>query len=121
MYWDEVDPPSKAQFDHMVCKRPIFMNVNDRFSQNATEYKQQIGWYHAAMDTIFPEDGSEAVQDMLAAGSVWTAKQRKWFNEFESVRKVEPMPGQQALVIVSESTACLPWQQARCNACCTGN
>ena len=120
MHWDEVDPPSKAQFDHMVCKRPIFMNVNDRFSKNATEYKQQIGWYHAAMDTIFPEDGSEAVQDMLAAGSVWTAKQRKWFNEFESVRKVKPMPGQQVLLMVSESTACLPWQQARCNACCIG-
>ena len=64
MYWDEVDSPSKAEFDRMVCKRPIFMNVNDRFSENAAKYKQQIGWYHAAMDTIFPEDVSEAVQGM---------------------------------------------------------
>jgi len=52
-WWDEVEI-SDYGFKQAVKTKPIFMNVNDRFSTNDTIYKKQINWFHKAMDKLFP-------------------------------------------------------------------
>ena len=60
-WWDEVNTDwgkggavTKANFNKAVRDKPIFMNVNDVFSHDPDEYEQQIGWFHDAMEQLFP-------------------------------------------------------------------
>lgn len=57
-WWDEVGEVeiSKEGFENAVKDQPIFMNVNDRFSKDEKTYKEEIGWFHAAMETMFSDN-----------------------------------------------------------------
>ena len=50
--WDEVSI-SKAGFDEAIRNKPMFMNVNDRFSKVADKYKEQVRWFWKAMEKLF--------------------------------------------------------------------
>ena len=50
--WDEVSI-SKAGFDKAIRNKPMFMNVNDRFSKVADKYKEQVRWFWKAMEKLF--------------------------------------------------------------------
>jgi hypothetical protein len=54
-WWDEVEI-SKLGFQNAICDRAIFMNVNDRYSENSQIYEQQLKWFIETMDTLFPAD-----------------------------------------------------------------
>ena len=58
VWWDEVgwNPHviSEAVFVKAARDRPIFMNINDRFSAQPSVYKQQMAWFHSLMETTFP-------------------------------------------------------------------
>jgi hypothetical protein len=54
-WWDEA-PISVAGFAKIVNDRPIFMNVNDRFSKDPSLYHKQIKWFKEAMEALFPEE-----------------------------------------------------------------
>ena len=60
-WWEEVNTDwghggavTEANFNKAVRDKPIFMNVNDVFSHDPDEYEQQIGWFHDAMEKLFP-------------------------------------------------------------------
>ena len=53
--WDEVGI-SKEGLQKARCNRPMFMNVNDKFSKDNRNYQKQLGWFKDAMDAMFPAD-----------------------------------------------------------------
>jgi len=50
--WDEVSI-SKAGFEKVIRTKPMFLNVNDRFSKDAVQYKKQIKWFWDSMEKLF--------------------------------------------------------------------
>lgn len=50
--WDEATI-SKSGFSKIINDKPVFMNVNDRFSKNPKKYTQQIKWFWDAMEKLF--------------------------------------------------------------------
>ena len=60
-WWDEVDI-SEAGFKKAIQDRPIFTNVNDRFSENSTKYEHEIEWFHNAMEIMFPLENRNGSQ-----------------------------------------------------------
>ncbi len=51
-WWDEVIISEKG-FADAISKKPLFMNVNDRFSKEPKVYKQQIKFFWEAMEKLF--------------------------------------------------------------------
>ena len=69
-WWDEVNTDwgnggavTKGNFNKAVRDKPIFMNVNDDFSHDPDEYEQQIGWFHDAMEQLFPSPKTQTGDD----------------------------------------------------------
>ena len=50
--WDEVSISAKG-FAKAIRNKPMFMNVNDRFSKVADKYKKQIKWFWDAMEKLY--------------------------------------------------------------------
>ncbi len=50
--WDEVSISVKG-FAKAIRDKPMFMNVNDRFSKEPVQYKKQVKWFWDAMETLF--------------------------------------------------------------------
>jgi len=50
--WDEVSI-SKVGFEKVIRTKPMFLNVNDRFSKDPVEYKKQIKWFWDSMEKLF--------------------------------------------------------------------
>eukprot|EP00912_Choanoflagellata_sp_UC4_P001879 UC4_evm1s1209 len=50
--WDEVDISSWG-FNKAITDKPLFMNVNDRFSTDKEKYEKQIAVYWNAMEKLF--------------------------------------------------------------------
>jgi len=61
-WWDQVQF-SKDGLKTAVQHRPIFMNINDRFSDVTTNYKKEVEVFHSVMESMFPR-----VKDKVVVG-----------------------------------------------------
>lgn len=63
-WWDEVDQASERAILLAESTHPIFMNINDHFSEAPGAYEMEVGEFHTALDRIFPPEAEVIVVDI---------------------------------------------------------
>ena len=97
IWWAEVSI-SKKGFDKAKRDKPIFMNVNDRFSKKNSVYNKQKSLFLATMEEMFPEQ--EAASERLSGLETEAMckpnikfKSSAWYEDYsKQVRTVQPFP-----------------------------